>query len=718
MIDGRIQWMLEGSFQARQAFPVYGDAVAVDYSKESGQEFFRPKFSGKLKFIGKDYADIVADPFSRKFIIIGRVWQNGGWYLFMQGHFFKTDCEFDEDGQTVTVTPTMDDDYAGIIAGLDKEFNLVSLAPAIQPVKIDKRPIIQIYNRGDDEITCILAGMWWTQPANAEDGPAPLVNTYNFKHISTNITGIFSVLNESGDWSGAPGQPANMYSKLTAAAYGDTSAKNGYFIRGEQYGTDYYRFFIVDETTGVNEWHSGLFLRSDFTNPCEIPMTGRDASYPDLVLVYRRVDIYARIITDATSILGVQTRALPTTDITDNSRNYSFCAPYDASDEIHIDDGMTATPTELGQWDNGLYYVQWLPFVGRAIPVCRNCWEAFSVWYGWGSAGNFDELAEEDGRSEFVLRDAYPLNAVISALLGAIGAGVTFNADSAYSEFFYGPFIRREGDFQVFITPKTNILTSDYEQAAQRGNITLKEVFDMLRDCFRCYWFVEGGKLRIEHIRYFMNGRSYTGTPGIGVDLTGETYVRTGKTVATGQSQYKYNKPETYGRIEFGWMDAETPPFDGKPIDIIADWVEEGRVEEVRLSNFSSDVDWLLANPSEASKDGFVLLLASPVADGYKLPYIEGDTPGAYYQNGFAAFDWLYRFYRYDLPAPDYERAGVPGTAAGTKRIKTQDVTFPSALLPDLYQLIETNLGTGVIEKLSVSLVDLTCKATLTYGTT
>ena len=705
--------------QGVQAFPVYGDAVAVNFDKDSGQEYFRPKWSGKVTFIGADYATIMAASFATKFTFRVDLTWGGTTSTIFTGHFYKTDCEFDEAGQTVVVTPTADDAYNAILAGMDKEFNLVKLAPAIQAISIAKRPVVQIYNRGDDEITCILGGMWWTQPCTAEDGPGPLVSTYNFKHISTGIINAYSIFNPSGDWTDAPGIVANCYTRVGGSWYGTTAAKNGFYVYFENYSTSHFRVLIRREDDDTMEWTSGLLPHGDLVNPMEITMTGSDPSYPTLTMAVRRIDIYARVVTDATSILGVPTRVLPSPDITENTQNYAYCAPYDVADEVHLEEDMEVNPTDLGQWDNGMYYKQWYPLTGRPIPICRNGWDGFSLWFGWDSSGNFDQLIEEDGRASFLLRDAYPLWSVIQVLLNEVGAGVTFQPDTDHSEFFFSELPnRRDATYQVFITPKTNILTSDYEEAAQRGDISLKMVFDLLRDCFRCYWFIDSGKLRIEHIRYFMNGRSYTGSPGVGVDMTDMTYTRSGKTAATGQEKYKYDKPDTYSRIQFGWMDAETEPFNGIPVDIVADWIEENRVNEVQVSQFSSDVDWLLANPEEASKDGFVLLLAIPDGDGYKLPFIEGNYPDEFWQNGYATFQWLFGYYRYDLPAPNYKRGNTPGTAANTKQLKVQEVTFPAAWMPDLYSLIKTNLGSGAIRSLSIQLLDPTCKATLTYGTT
>ena len=41
-------------------------------------------------------------------------------------------------------------------------------------------------------------------------------------------------------------------------------------------------------------------------------------------------------------------------------------------------------------------------------------------------------------------------------------------------------------------------------EPAQTAPITLKNVLNMLRDCFRCYWFIDDqNRFRVEHIQFF-----------------------------------------------------------------------------------------------------------------------------------------------------------------------------------------------------------------------
>lgn len=344
----------------------------------------------------------------------------------------------------------------------------------------------------------------------------------------------------------------------------------------------------------------------------------------------------------------------------------------------------------------------------------------------------------------------------------------------------------------------------------------------MLRDCFRCYWFIdEQNRFRVEHIQYFRNGGSYSGSPIVGIDLTTQQVPRNGKPWAFARDQFKFDKPEMAARYQFGWMDDVTQLFEGFPIDIISKYVNPDNIEQIDVSRFTSDIDYILLNPGEISKDGFALLSATKNVDvngfsssGYfiqtgvnvgdtvnltprtstnwryaildcmpgqsfivrgastsgaklwaflnennilisganpvtypettivapsgtkkvvfnlygsnsyvrynlALPYYNYviDNQDHYLQNAYVAFCILQLYYAYDMPARLYAINGVQMVAQGIKKLKNQTIRFPLLNDPDLVELVKTNLGDGVIEKLSVNLSSRNANATLKYDT-
>lgn len=703
----------------RRAFPIYPDSLAKEFEKETGQEFFRSKLSGKLTFEGDDYAFITSKDFETEFGLEIFISYDAGqtWESYWSGAFWKTDCEFDEDAGTVGVTANASDEYNAILAGLEKEYDLIELAPEIVQIKADKRPMIQIYIPGQSAVGCFLSGMWWETECTPVSSDNELRDTYHFypmkKGRIIDVTGAVSTV-LTGD---APDESSGDY----------------------EYENDGYRLSFHAEYTGSQyEWYWELSRTSD--NVVMWSATGSDPySRPTppysqalnpvpgtgaVGLVYinvRDVTVYARYITDVVSAGGTDTYELdPYNDMVADNKNYTRVVGYNIPSTVIFSDKLTSIPTQWGLYQPGQYYVA--PYsvplgILEAFPVAPSTWGHVSIWF---VASLNDWLLEQQWRKEFTLNDAYPLSSVISVLLRKVAPGVTHAATTAYSQFLYGPNPITGVDQTLCITPKSNLIYAAYSQPAQKAPITLGTVLNMLRDCFRCYWWIDSSnRLRIEHIEYFRRGGSYSERPVVGADLTVQKVTRNGKPWAFGRDKYTFDKPEMAARYQFGWMDDVTQLFEGFPIDILSKYVNPDKIEEINIGQFTSDVDYILLNPGEISKDGFVLL-APVFTDGeYRLPYYNFriNSVDHILQNAYVSFMFLQEYYLYDLPAWRYAIDGFEYRAYGVKKLKTQSIRFPMLRDPDLLRLIKTNLGNGSIEKLSLNLSSRTANVTLKYDT-
>ena len=597
------------------AYPVYKDDLAKDFEKESNQEFFRAKLSGNLSFVGPDYDWIVGRAFDFQFVITLFISYNAGqtWTEYWRGTFWKTDCEFDDDAKTVSVKPTVWDQYNDVLAGLDKEYNLIELAPEIVQVKADKRPMIQVYVPGQSVIGCFLSGMWWEQEAEPESDESKLVNDFKFS-----LNKVMTIADVSGSMS--PQLPA-FFNKIfpgderfnpgtpgTTDFVGTEYTMRYFFYAGGGGATQRWQILRNSDSTVLWEksWSGGTL--PDITIPQTViltPVSGTGAT-GNVTLYVHDIAVYSRYVLDTPTISGLDTYPIPDDDIVENNRNYTRVIGYYFPDTIYFSTSLTSTPNQWGLYQPGQYYqppyLYWSP---ELFPVARNAWARVSIWFTFYA---FDWIVEESGRQSFIIRHAYPLASVISVLLAKIAPGITHEATTDYSQFLYGTNLI--GITQtLLITPKSNLVTAGYDQPAQKAPITLKNVTDMLRDCFRCFWFIdEQNRFRVEHIQYFRNGGSYSGSPVVGIDLTTQKVPRNGKEWAFARNQYKFDKPEMAARYQFGWMDDVTQLFEGYPVDIISKYVNPDNIEQIDISKFTSDIDYILLNPGEISKDGFVLL--------------------------------------------------------------------------------------------------------------
>lgn len=786
------KFQLTANGNTKQAFPVYGSALAKDFEKESGQQFFRAKLSGQLTFERDDFDFIDTAAFDTEFGITIFISYDAGqtWTSYWRGSFWKTDCTFNADDKTVTLTPTVSDEYTDILAGLEKEYNLLELAPEIVSVKMDKRPMIQIYVPGDSVIACFLSGMWWEQECDPESDESRLTATgdgqLNFAKVSSIRTAVITNRSDIVDGFFGTGVVVTMPYSYTTGNY-----RFDYAFEALGQGTrQTWSIYRVSDNTLMWQYVEAA------NNPSEPPLTitlQPVSGTGTVVIDLADINVYGRYICDVESIGNQSTYQIATDDIVPNNRNYTRVIGYAFTDTIAVSGNLSSNPTQWGIYQPGQYYVQPYSITGAEFfPISRSSWGRYSVWFNFSL---FDTLIEPQARKQFTLRDAFPLSSVISVLLQKVAPGIVHSGTTEYSQFLYGINPITNIETMLLITPKSNLVIGEYDQPAQKAPIKLKDVFDMLRDCFRCYWFIDDGKLKIEHIQYFRNGGSYSGTPTIGRDLTVEKVTRNGKEWAFATSKYSFDKPEMAARYQFGWMDDVTQLFDGYPIDIISKYVNPDNIEQIDVSQFTSDVDYILLNPGAVSKDGFVLLAATHpkesktyttynwqsigaypagtykitcisgsttaymLDDGvnhslvlragqsreitipdtnnlriytianttieimalsqYKLPYVNWQigTNDHILQNGYLAFAYLQQYYAFDMPAPNYEINGESFVAQGIKKLKSQEISFPCYVDPNLVQLVKTNIGNGSIEKLSVNLSSRNAETTLKYDT-
>lgn len=673
------------------ARPLWNNALSMQWNKESGYEFFRRSLSGELTFIGEDFDAITAASIETKYTVLMQITYDGAtWADYWQGTFFKTDCKFSEG--RVVVSPTSQDGYDEVVRGLDKEFDLVALAPEIHKVRYFKRPVLQLYTPGERVISNYVGGLWWEAECDAVSSGTSLVDDYKFAVAFTQL--LYRVSGEMNLQMRSFNDAGYVFSQDEESGPG-----GDYWVTQLVRTADGARWYL-ESNPGDPQPPLPVILTPDTTTPAEGTVTFEQDT----------LNVYGRFLTDATSMLGYQTSLVPVDDMCDHG-TYRRVIGYEGATSVFLWDGMSSTPTEWGLYQDGQYYTRpsligW----GDMYPVGRSHWGNLSLWFSYARLGYpFDQ----EGRTEVWLNDAYPIWGVLSVLLSQLTNSVDFQNDALYSQILCGYDPIAGDSHRMFLTPKTNILKSGYDQPAHTAKITLRRVLDMLWQTMRLTWWIEGGKLRIEHISYLMNGGSYSGSPTVGIDLTANSVPRTGKTWATGQDNYSFNRPEMPQRYEFAWGDKVSAVFEGAPVDMVSRFVGDA-IEKVTVEGFNSDIDYMLANPGACSQDGFALLDTVLISEGYVVP-VPGAPIGI--QNYQLSFDYLWQYYLDDLPCESYTRKGVTSRARGLKRYKTNEVKFPALTDPDIVKLIKTNIGEGQVEKLSVNLSSRAATATLNYDT-
>ena len=597
------------------------------YSKENGQEFFRISLDGKINLFGQDYEQVSNSNLEDQFIFVIEKYNrtSAKWFEYYKGEFSKTDCKLDPAKKKCELKTSPIDDYNEVMNKYENTYDLIKLAPEITKINMHKRSLMQVYVRGANSISNFFGGTYWEDGVNEViDSHDDLVNKYYFAYLKagnefyvknaglSEVNGVYAGTNGNWDnWNGC-----TCYLDVTEAN------PNYIYIKRNRDNTVLYKSEKAWAVLDPNNIYIG---REDIVMVNVNDSTDKfTIESPFAYHIYRRLLCDVDTVTDSAGVKN--TYDLPAEDFVVDNRNYKKC--------IGLTGGLffctsraVDEPTRYGLNDYGQYFTnQFIPSstgLERPLPISRNSWANASLWYVYDS---FYSIWEERFRKQYTLKDSWFIAAVIKALLKQIDPTLKHEATAEYSRFLYDestPF--GFARFYVYLTQKTNILKGDYDQPAQKAEISLEELTKMLRDCFRCYWYIEDGKFKIEHISFFINGGSYSVSANTQLDFTKLTDQFNKKLSSYFQSEVEYDKTDLAQRYEFNWMDDATELFGGVTLDVKSNYVQKDKVEEINASRFSADVDYMLFNPSAFSNDGFALLCPANVPKSQALTFSWSD---------------------------------------------------------------------------------------------
>lgn len=758
------------------------------YKKETGQVFFRNTLEGSIKIFGNDYDYINAQNLETKYLLVVT---NNDNKILAYNSFSKADCKLDNTRHSIELKLSAIDKYSKILNKYDNTYDLIKLSPAITPLTLTKRLLYQFYIQGADSVSCYANGTYWEQDVNeAIDDANQLRNKYHFasnldlqeleidkdqlgEYFADIFAGTYSRDTSYTDGFKWPKTDDKaVYLALTPLTdeekmlygtdlwnlgdiYNAATGKKPYTTTAGESKNSLYRFalysnngkFIFFKSTHVyctsyKEFpFTGIFYNSnnaDYTMKSVSDTINQTFNLNDSIILY---SVWARVLADVESFVDSDGTTktlydLPKDDFISERVNYRKCIGI-TNINLKQSNITVKHPTKYGRNDSGEYFTSnnIVPPTETShlpVPISRSSWANTSIWAiipdSWGTF-------EAKFRTNFILKDAFSLADVIKSLLHKIDPLVKFEATSRYSEFLYGNIDVIQNDslrdgYVPFIAPKSNVLKGNYDQAAQKAEITFEQIMNMLRDCFRCYWYIdEDNDLRIEHISYFMNGLSYN-SPDVLLDLTTKKDKFNRKLVLYAQESVSYSKDDLSSRYEFSWMDDSTDIFEDIEMNVNSVYIQEDKTEEINSEVFSTDIDLMLYAPDKFSSDGFALLMADKVT--HKVPIFSiRELRDDEYLYGYSATpqnylcSWLYlaRYYMLDMPAKNIEYTRAPLSVAfngftvqGVKQFMQQDVEFQTSMDINPYSAITTSVGTGIIDSMSINLDTELISATLVFS--
>ena len=755
--------------------------IKKKYKKETGQVFFRESLDGKINLFGTDYNLIKSTSLEETLYFY--IYKRNN--VYASASFNKADCKFNDSKSSVELNLTYNDKYTKILDAYENTYDLIKLAPALTPITLTKRCVIQIYIQGEKVLSNYAGGTYWeTDVDEPIDDENALIRKYYFakgpkfaevdlENFNYDINAAYRCLPDSNSWNGTSKHEGNKYKcciyfrKIANA--GDIyntgrqvkllSTGTGNGIREVQgplsdtrneYIYDTYAIEIYaggHDGNGVKIYESDCYYGKDDT----FLITGGENLYPmhsinqaipamqpspETFYLGKQVieyQIWGRLLCDADKVPDnrqghegeyLETYDLPRDDFATPRRNYRKCIGLIGFDNpgaaitVWQYDGVSEEPTSYGITDFGEYFMPPYTLYGQYFyPLARSSWANVSMWAMLGTSyegyAPFERFCS-GSYVEYTIKDVYHIGDAIKAILAKIDPSIKHEKTAEYSSFLYehsGGTASALGNCDIYITQKTNILKGEYDQAAQKAEIKFKQIMDMLRDCFRCYWFIdEQNRFRIEHISYFMNGLSYN-VPTVQLDLTNKKDKFNKKLSLYGQQNTEYDKADLISRYEFKYMDDVTKAMGGDLyIDVNNTYITKDKTEEINIDGFVADIDYMLFLPDNFSNDGFALIMADAnkkvpmVTETIKDEKQYNNSFGVTVQNWYASFNQLAWHYMEDISGRSLSYNNVEYLYPGhIKRCMKYNIEISTDSI-DIYKLIHTDKGNGYIEELSTDI--------------
>lgn len=711
--------------------PLY-TSLSIKQSKESGEQFFRKSLDGDIRLIGDDYYHVKNASIEDSMLIILET-NKAINYL---GQFFKTSCTLDYDALTATIETEPLDSYTALLNNYDNSYDVISLTPPTTSLGLTKRAVTQVYVAGSSTISNVIGSVYYeSEVAEAVSDSDLLTDDYNFEfkaYVNEIYISDCPIEAANGIYTGTGTflKNANGYA-ITAnfSISGDTTIYLTTPSSGDPLNPGISILYYSRDHEG--SWYASQFYYDDGSSMTFYENGNADVSFQtNYILLYR---IFQRILCDVDTLDGSDTIDLLPNDFAYSGLNYNKCIGYSGG-SLYASVLTTDEPTVYGKNDFGAYFTDKVvdddtSMSGRKLyPISRNDWGNISLWYLKDTS--YDTEIEVPSRKSYTISDAYLLSDIISKLLKEIGSPIIHSPTAAYSEFLYGSTNPITGDaFRLLIIPKSNILKGEYDSPAQTGSVSLESIMDLLSSLYKCYWFIEDNKLKIEHISYFMNGGSYTGSRTNLHKLSDYKDKFNGKDYAFMQSSVEYSTSELVSRYEFTAQEDATSFFTGLNIDIKSSYAASSNTENVSIEDFSCDIDLMLLTPDEFASSGFALAAASKLTDGsYKVPiisdtnivgYDDDNYLQAYIQNYYASYLYAFNFYLQSMPGTKY-RSNMYFTdpsVEGLSNFMTQDVSFyiEGTYAPE-NMLVETGVGTGYVDEISTDIATNLSKVSLLFS--
>lgn len=727
--------LVEGLGLNFEAHPLFNDDLKLKLQPEENQVFKRSSLDGTIKFIGTDFDFLTSCDESIKFTL--KVNTSG--YLVGTQDFYLTDCTLDYDNKIASLKLSLKDRYEKLLNGLSNEYNLVKLAPKAKQISYRIFSALQLYTRGDTKITTVFSSGSYEQDCNVVDTYSELITKYHFSRIG--YLSAFTIKStEIADSSLADAAGTYNLTEIVVDIFGtpfqgytNTNGKYKLYLLNNTSGNSARAYF---ETVASGARIEAIQFSAALSDGILYAFVNNNTGSALFYFTYHEAgDLYGRIVSPIQYSPLATNELDPANDICTDLGNFKYCGGY-SDVNILTSKVMSSEPTEYGINSIGEYFTapsltsQQKTDGDRLVPVSQSYWESMSFFIDVTPAlvSKLNSLYEQ-----VKVKDTYYLADAIRVLLAEIDSSIKFEIDSdAFSNFLNikapdkeNPilgydFPRSRGNI-LCIAPITNIKKTNYEQAAQKGDISLEQIFTMLRDIYQVYWYIdEMNNLHIEQLVYFRNGLSYIEDfEQYDTDLTKYTCNSAKQMWSYGLNSIEYKVDNLPARYEFGFSNPASEVFNGYAVDIKDAYLSKSSTKKIDISSFVTDLNMLVTFPSQFGDDLYVLAEVTNTTLGM-VPTatirLASDTPKFVTQNVYASLLFAQmNYYKDSFSGYSAFIGDKPLIVESVEPIRKQKLTFPAKYnnkIKDTLR-IKSELGVGGISDFALKLGSDSCETNI-----
>ena len=644
--------------------PIYSE-LTKEIEQEDDNVYFRTKLSGTLFYQGNnfDFIELNRDSFFDFYIekLDRSALSYRGYFI---GVFKGVDCQFDYTLKKVTPNIQPRDEYYDITNCLDKEFDIIRdlPMPLLANTYIWQNVLMQFYIEGAYNVTTVFPGGLY------DDTDVEPKTSFNGWRIAN--TSFFR-----------------------AGRVGPSSNEVTIFMR------------ILFSKEVVNHW-------VDFTSNAayyEDPSEGAWAPYPKGYVAFNPEQTIRAAVEGFPQEF---TNNFIYVNAIDEGGSSRYPSPF----------GLTGATDAEGY---PLYYSK--PAIESSliygVPICKGSWGSYSVWFKYNISGitlpirngyrpTADRWSWRNDSLQSRLRykrpfnDAYTLKTIIEGLLKLNNLYYLVD-DSAIHDILDSSF---NGDIQIALSPNTNILNYEHTLRATTGILSLKKIFDMLKNMFNIYWYIDGVTIKFKALKDI-----YQGMDTLYLNKYDQFNKKRG---LFAQEVINANSAQLVSSQQLVRSNNGSWPFSLATIDYTDAFLKGEKVQKYEVNDFDVDIDFMLYKPDSFNKDNWaVMLFYKPRGHSdYYLSIANVQQQGGryYYTTGI-----IYN----ENNEPEYGPAPVQGLslpfktfgAISVQELNKEEPPSPLNIVPNY--VMSQNFGCSPFAQLSFfAYAGLTAKTNLPYA--